>query len=54
MEKESEREPDSPLRRASTVNPAVSQISLGRAKRELVGDKVDTHVRGGGEGDFLS
>lgn len=50
MEKESEREPDSPSRRANAVNPAVSQVSLGRAQRELVGVKVDTHVRGVGEG----
>ena len=35
---------------ADGVNPAALEISLGRAKRELVEDKVDAHLRGAGEG----
>lgn len=35
---------------ADRVNPAVSEIFLGRAKRESVEDKVDAHLRGAGEG----
>lgn len=37
-------------RAVQTVNPAVLEIFLGRAKRELVEDKVDAHLRGAGEG----
>lgn len=35
---------------ADGVNPSALEISLGRAKRELVEDKVDTHLHGAGEG----